>query len=329
MDITFAYFDEYGPPAVLKTTSELCPPLGSDEILVEIAAAGVNPYDLKLRAGEFSAHGSQGRQRIGIDGAGTVIRVGAEVADWPVGQRVLVRNKVGTYASHIAVKGLNLVKLPTTVTFEEAAAIGTPAGTAFQALKSLNVSAEDSVLIHGGSGAVGQAAIQFARTLGALRIYATTSANRVEKVRALGAEPVVYGDKLMKRLEQISAISPFTVILDAAGTEDALRSVKLLSHPSRWATIVQGKAADRLRLRSFDGGSSTPLSRDERRLRKEGVHEALRLIGESKFHVEVGQTFPLTHACQAHEFAECSGTSGRAVVVPEPRDVESLSEGPQ
>ena len=113
-----------------------------------------------------------------------------------------------------------MVALPDAVTAAEGAGIGIPAGTAYQALRSLGLTEGDVLLVHGGSGSVGQAAVQFAVAWGAT-VIATASPARHDQLRELGATPVAYGDGLLERVRE-AAPDGVTVVLDCAGTDEAI-----------------------------------------------------------------------------------------------------------
>lgn len=311
---SFAAFDEHGSPGVLYIDHEDLPPVSADEILVRMHAAGVNAYDVKHRAGYVGS--VKTGTRIGYDGSGVVVRVGEAVTEWVSGDRVLVRNKLGTNSTHMIVRSRNLLPLPDNVSFEVAAAIGTPFSVAYQSLRSLDVSAGDTLLIHGGSGAVGTAAIQFAQLLGASRIIATTSSRGFDQIEKLGAEPVNYGIGLEERLDDILGGARISVILDAAGTTEALDSHTRLTDRNRWATVAAGREADGKGLRSFGGSSQRRLSVEEINLRSLGITEGLRLLGRDEVSMRVGAAFALDDVAAAHSAYEESSFNGRIVLSP-------------
>lgn len=147
-----------------------------------------------------------------------------------------------------------LVALPDAVTAAEGAGIGIPAGTAYQALRSLGLVEGDVLLVHGGSGSVGQAAVQFAIAWGAT-VIATASPARHDQLRELGAVPVAYGDGLLDRVRE-AAPGGVTVALDCAGTDEAIEaSLELVADRDRIATIVRGPDAASFGIRAFSGGS--------------------------------------------------------------------------
>ena len=119
-----------------------------------------------------------------------------------------------------------LTRKPSGLSWEEAAAIPIPVGTAHQAITSLGVGEADTFLLHGGSGAVGQAAIQLARRLGATVVATASEANH-ERLRQLGAIPVAYGPGLADRV-RAAAPQGVDVALDAAGTDEAIEVSKEL-----------------------------------------------------------------------------------------------------
>jgi len=155
-------YSEHGGPEVLRVVDVPDPVAGPGQVTVRVEAAGVNPIDSKLRSG-LRPSGPMTRPRgTGQDGAGHITSVGDGVDGFRVGDPVVFRSAGGSYATDIAIDADKLTFRPVRVTAAEGAAVPTPSGTAYQALRSLGVRADDTLLIHGGSGSVGQAAIQFA-----------------------------------------------------------------------------------------------------------------------------------------------------------------------
>lgn len=307
-------YTELGGPEVLTLTEIPDPAPGDGEVSIRIEAAGVNPIDAKLRAGIRPSPPITTPRRMGSDGAGVVTAVGADVDGFRVGDHVAFSGPVGSYATDVAVEASAVFVRPPGVTAAQGASLGIPVGTAYQVLRSLDVREGDTLLIHGGSGAVGQAAIQFAVLWGA-RVLATTSDARADRVRALGAEPLPYGDGLVERV-RAAAPDGVTVILDAAGTDEAIAaSLALLEDRSRIATIVRGKDAPTWGIRAFSGGSAVPLTPQQQGWRTEAIPVALALMAVGRFDVELGESFPLADAAEAHRAIE-NGAGGKLVLVP-------------
>lgn len=308
-------YTEFGSPAVLHLIEVPDPVPARGEAVVRIEAVGANPIDAKLRSGKRPSPPITEPRAVGFDGAGVIEVLGESVDGFAVGDRVAIRDTRGTYASALAVDAANLAKLPDAVTAAEGAAIGIPAGTAYQALRSLGVTAGDVLLVHAGSGSVGQAAVQFAVAWGAT-VVATASPARHEQLRELGALPVAYGDGLLERVRE-TAPSPVTVVLDCAGTDEAIQtSLALVSDRDRIATIVRGPDAADFGIRAFSGGSPVPLTEQELAWRAEALEKTIELLASGDFTIELGPELPLAEAAQAHELIESGAASGKIILVP-------------
>lgn len=307
-------YEELGSPDVLHVVDAPDPQPGPDQVVVEIRAAGVNPIDAKLRAGVRPSAPVTAPRRVGFDGAGTIIAIGDGVTDAAVGDRVAVRQTLGTYATHVVAPRAHVTALPESVSFEQGAALGIPAGTAYQVLRSLGVSAGDTLLVHGGSGAVGRSAVQFAVAWGA-RVIATGSTVSHDGLRQLGAIPVAYGAGLVDRVRR--AADEVTVVLDGAGTDEALQaSVDLVSDRARIATIVRGPDAAAWGIRAFSGGSPEPLTAEEEQWRADALPHTIDLIADGDFRVELGTRFPLEQAAEAHRLVESGSPGGKLLITP-------------
>lgn len=308
-------YTEIGSPAVLHLIEIPDPVAARGEVVVRIEAAGANPIDAKLRGGKRPSPPITEPRPVGFDGAGVVEVLGEGVDDFEVGDRVAIRDGNGTYASALAIAAEKLAKLPDSVTTAEGAGIGIPAGTAYQALRSLGVTEGDVLLVHGGSGSVGQAAVQFAVAWGAT-VIATGSPARHDQLRELGAIPVAYGDGLLDRV-RADAPSPVTVVLDCAGTDEAIEtSLALVADRERIATIVRGPDAASFGIRAFSGGSPVPLTEQELAWRAEALPQTIALLDAGDFTIELGPQLPLTEAAQAHELMESGAASGKIILVP-------------
>ncbi|MFT4219977.1 MAG: NADP-dependent oxidoreductase [Microbacterium sp.] len=305
---------EFGGPEVL-TLAEIPDPVpGEGEVAIRVEAAGVNPIDWKLRSGIRASAPLDRPRRVGFDGAGVVVSVGDGVDGLRPGDPVAFRDAAGSYATAVAVAASNVFVRLSGVTAAQGAALGIPAGTAYQSLRSLGVRGGDTLLVHGGSGSVGQAAIQFAALWGA-RVLATTSAGRAGRVRELGAEPIEYGPGLVGRV-RAAAPDGVSVILDAAGADEAIEaSLDLLPDRSRIATIVRGKDAPGWGIRAFSGGGASALTPQQVAWRVEAVPVALALMAVGRFSVEFGGSYRLEDAADAQRASQ-DGAPGKLVLEP-------------
>nr|BFF12127.1 NADP-dependent oxidoreductase [Microbacterium flavescens] len=254
---TAIVYTEFGGPEVLHAIEIPAPVPGAGEVAIRVEAAGVNPIDAKLRSRARASADIVEPRRVGNDGAGVVTAVGHDVDGFTPGDAVVFSGASGAYATDLVVPADRVSFRPPQVDAATGAALGIPVGTAYQTLRSLSVGPGDTLLLHAGSGSVGQAAIQFAVLWGAT-VIATSSPRRADGVRALGATPVPYGDGLADRVREL-APKGITVAIDAAGTDEALQtSIELVADKSRIATLVRGRDAAGLGIRAFSGGAPGP-----------------------------------------------------------------------
>ena len=311
----FVQYTQFGGPEVLEIVDGEVPQAGAGEVVVEVRAAGVNPIDAKLRSGLRSSPPIDAPRGTGTDAAGVVSEVGAGVTDWQLGDEVIVAGARGSYATHTVVAAAGLTRKPGALSWAQAAGIGIPAATAYQALRSLEVGADTTLLLHAASGAVGQAALQFAREVGATVIGTASPVNH-DRVRQLGGTPVAYGPGLVDRLRAI-APGGVDVVLDGAGSDEAIEaSLELVTDPQRVGTIVRGADAPRWGIRAWGGGSSVPLTAEEKGWRAEGVRLAAELATAGRYDVEIARSLPLDQAAEAQRLIEQGHLRGKIVLLP-------------
>lgn len=311
----FVQYTEFGGPEVLHLVDGGIPEPQAGEVVIEVKAAGINPLDMKLRTGQRASGPFTGPRTPGFDASGVIVSVGAGVDGWHEGDEVIVANGRGTYATHARVPAAGLTRKPAALSWTQAAGLGIPAGTAYQALRSLGVEEGMTVLVHAASGSVGQAVLQFVRHLGAAAIGTAGPANQ-DRLRQLGGIPVEYGDGLVER---VRAIRPEGVdrVLDCSGTDEAIEaSFELVSDRSCIGTIVRGADADGWGIQAWMGGRPVPLTEQEEAWRREGIALAAELAAQGRFDVEIARAFPLDRVVEAAEFAESGRGRGKVVLLP-------------
>lgn len=302
---------EFGGPEVLNVVDIDLPVAAAGEIVIEVRAIGVNPVETKIRNGSRGGSLDQ-PMGLGSDAAGVVIQAGE---GFNVGDRVMGFGLTGAYASHIAAPAEHFRKLPDNVTFDEGAALGVPVGTAYQLLKSLGAKAGETLLVHSGSGGVGQAAIQFARLWGAT-VVATASPVNHGRLSELGAHPVTYGDGLFERV-QAAAPQGVDVVLESAGTHEALEvSLALVSDRTRIGEIVQPTWGAEYGITVFSGGLPGSVGPAERALRVEAMDVALALLAQGKFSIEIAAEYPLDRVRDAAEHSATTHVRGKIILQP-------------
>ncbi|HQU84779.1 MAG TPA: NADPH:quinone reductase [Pyrinomonadaceae bacterium] len=179
----------FGEPEVMKLEETETPEPNGNQVLVRVKAAGVNPVDTYIRTGTYAQKPNL-PYTPGKDAAGIVEKIGANVSKFAVGDRVLTADAgSGTYAEFCVCEEKDLIKLPENVSFEQGAGVFVPYATAFRALfQKAKIRAGETVLIHGASGGVGTAAIQWAKNAGATVIGTASSEEGKRLVKEQGAD---------------------------------------------------------------------------------------------------------------------------------------------
>ncbi len=220
----------YGKIAnVLRIVDTSEPKPGPDEIVCDIAAAALNPIDLKIIEGALKrANRYAMPHRIGFDASGTVRAIGIDVSEFQPGDEVFVRasrDTIGTFAQRIALPAAYFARKPTRLTHQEAASLPLVGLTVVQGLVDrAQMKAGQRIFVHAGSGGVGSFAIQFAKARG-LHVTTTTSSRNADFVRNLGADVVIAYDKQDYR----TLPGNYDIVLDTLGgdfTLDAFRLTK-------------------------------------------------------------------------------------------------------
>ncbi|GIG34672.1 oxidoreductase [Cellulomonas pakistanensis] len=302
-------YEEFGGADVLRVVDRPEPHIGADTVVVRVAAAALNPVDAYLRAG-----GLQGLMDThfpavpGWDVAGTVVKVGLDTPEFQVGDEIIAyaRKDVvqdGTLAEYVAVPVRTAAKKPAGLPFDQAAGLPLAGLTALQSIRRSGLAEGDTVLVHAAAGGVGSIAVQLAVHAGA-RVVGTASERNHDYLRALGAEPVAYGDGL---LDAARALAPegFDVVLDYVGGQAIETAPALLRAGGTIASITDARARDEL------GGQYVWVRPDTADL----AHLA-DLAARGVIRVEVSQTFPLDQAADAYRALETGHTRGKIVVTP-------------
>lgn len=187
---------EFGAADVMKFEEVATPEPRENQVLVNIKAAGVNPVDTYIRSGVYAQKPNL-PYTPGKDGAGIVESVGANVSKFKAGDRVLTADAgSGTYAEFAVFDEKHLIKLPENVSFEEGAGVFVPYATVWRALfEKARAKAGETVLIHGASGGVGTAAIQWAKNIGLTVVGTAGSEEGLKLVKEQGADFVVNHSK--------------------------------------------------------------------------------------------------------------------------------------
>lgn len=304
-----AVINQYGQVRdVVRVTDVPVPAVGPRDVLIEVRAAGVNPVDHLIVKGFLSTGEPSRPLVIGNELAGVVTQVGAEATRFTVGDEVFSRvdpRVGGAFAEYVAVDESLVAAKPSRLTFEEAASLPLVALTALQALtEQADVRSGTRVLIHGGAGGVGSAAVQIAKQLGA-EVVATAGSGSVELVRELGADRVI--DYRTEKFEEV--VSDVDVVLDTIGGETQERSFGVLKSGGTLVSIVAvpdvevKKARWNVEARSFF-----------MRPQGEQLAHLAGLVESGQLRPIVETVFPLDEASEALQKVERGGARGKTVI---------------
>jgi len=328
-----AYFiKRYGKSDVLTAGDQPEPALRDDDVLVQIHAAGVNPLDNKIRDGEFKLLLPYKMPLIlGNDLAGVVVRVGARVRRFKVGDEVYARpddDRIGTFAEFIAIKEDSLALKPANLTMEDASSIPLVALTAWQTLVVKGkLKKGQKVLIHAGSGGVGTIAIQLARHIGAT-VATTASAANADMLKGLGADVVID----YKKDDFSTKLKGYDLVLDTQGGDTLKKSLGVLKSGGKLIGIAGPPDPDFARLRGMNGvvrlvmwllsygvrkaakRSGTSYSFHFMTASGQQLAEITRLIEAGHIRPVVDRVFPFEETRQALDYVESGRTKGKVVI---------------
>lgn len=315
-----AVIEHFGPPSVLKPAKIAIPKVGPNEVLIAVHAAGVGVWDGEIRNGWWPTGTPKFPMVIGSDGAGTVAKVGSRVQRFKEGDRVwgyeFINPKGGFYAEFTAVNADHVGFAPARLDMLHAGAAAVTGLTAFQGIhEHLKVTAGETVLVFGASGAVGTLAVQFARRLNAHVIGAVRGSDAAELVLKLGAEQVV--DLREKDfIDKLHAAAPngIDAVLACAGGETLERCLDLVRQDGRVAypNGIEPEPNRRpgIHFKSYDakGGASH-------------FEQLKQTVDDGGLEVPIAAIAPLEKAEYAHELLERGHVLGRIVL--QVRDQES------
>jgi len=313
----------HGGPDVLDSSEVPEPTAGEGELLVRVAAAGVNYIDTYFRTGSYPV---ELPYVPGQEGTGEVVALGPGVDGFSVGQRVAWCAAPGSYAEQVLVPAGSAVPVPEDVPDAEAASALLQGMTAHYLLSSTYpVAAGETVLVHAGAGGVGLLLTQLARNIGANVITTVSTDEKEELSRKAGASHVLrYGDDLAARVRELTDDEGVAAVYDGVGA--ATFDASLAALRIRGTLALFGAASgpvppvDPQRLNSAGSVFLTRptlvhhlRTREELLWRADAVFSA---VADVSLHLRIGGRYPLTEAAQAHRDLESRRTTGSLVLLP-------------
>ncbi len=305
-----AQINEYGDADVLQFTTDADKPTaGAGQVLVEVHAASVNPFDYKVRAGQTQQIAQLTfPATLGGDFAGTIVEIGDGVNGFEVGQEVYGQTSPlsghGSFAEFTPVKAESLASKPASVDFITAAAIPLTAVSAYQALvDTLHLSAGQKILIHGGAGGIGSFAIPLAKHLGAY-VATTASPEDLDYVRQLGADEVI--DYTAEKFED--KLHDYDAVFDTVGGETYRRSFAALKSGGQIVSMVEQPD------KQLEAEHNVTATNQFTIVTTERLSRIAELVDSDALPVTIDKTFPLENAAEALEYIHVGHHRGKVVI---------------
>ena len=311
-----------GGPDVLQLGERPVPQPGAGEVLIKVAAAGVNGPDLMQRKGLYPP--PPGASDLpGLEVAGEVVAVGAEARRWSPGNKVTALTNGGGYAQFCAVDARHCLPLPRGLNFVDAASLPETFFTVWSnVFIGAGLTAGETLLVHGGAGGIGTTAIQLAKAFGAKVIATDSPAERCRICLELGADRVI-DYRAEDYVEIVRAEGGANVILDIVGGPNIERNFRAASPDGRIVQLafpagskVEVNLMPVMLKRLIYTGSTlrTRPSAFKARVAQELESRVWPLVEEGRIKPVVRTTFDLAQAARAHALMESSGHVGKIVL---------------
>jgi putative PIG3 family NAD(P)H quinone oxidoreductase len=313
-----------GGPEALTWSSVPDPEPGPDDVLIEVAAAGVNRADLLQRAGSYPPPPGA-PPYLGLECSGRIVATGPDVTGWRVGDEVCALLGGGGYAERVAVPERHVLPLPPGVTVEDAAALPEVACTVWSNVFDLGrLQSLDTLLVHGGGSGIGTFAIQLAVTRGA-RVITTARAAKHEALRELGAEVAIdyRTEDFVAAVRTATSGRGADVILDIMGASYLERNIEALATGGRLVIIgLQGGRAAEINLGNLLAKRACVMATT---LRSRSADEKAQIVTAVREHVwplianglvrpVIHTKLPMPDAAQAHRLVESSEYLGKVLL---------------
>jgi len=302
-------FDRYGDIDVLEVRDIPRPVPAPGEVLVAVQAGGINPGEAMIRNGllhdRWPATFPSGQ---GSDLAGVVIESGPGVAEFAIGDEVLGFSlRRSSHAEHVAVPVDQLAAKSDAVPWEVAGSLYVAGSTAYAAVASVHLTAQDTVAIAGAAGGVGSIAVQLARRTGAT-VLGIAGPSNDDWLAEHGVIPVNYGDSLADRLRAASPTGRVDALLDFFGGGYVALAVDQLGvAPQRVDTIIDFGAIERYGVLGVGSAEATSAA---------VIAELARLVADGELEVPIAAAFPLDQVRAAYRQLEERHTRGKLVLRP-------------
>jgi len=316
---------EPGGPAVLRVIDVPVPRPGPSEVLIRVAAAGVNRPDVLQRRGRYPV--PPGASPLpGLEVAGEVIAIGSDVSRWQAGDAVMALTHGGGYAEFCVADGAHCLPAPAGLSLVEAAAIPETFFTVwYNVFTRCRLAVGETFMVHGGSSGIGTTAIQLARAYGCVVLTTAGSDEKCRFCEQLGAERAFnyVSEDWQAGVREATGGRGVDVLLDMVAGPYTQKNLECLARDGRYCIIafLKGPRAE-LDLRivlanrlTITGSTLRPQSVAEKaRIAADVERNVLPLLESGRVRPIIHQTFPLDAAAAAHELMESSRHMGKIVL---------------
>jgi len=312
-----------GGPEVLAAVRRPVPQPASGEVLIRVAAAGVNGPDLMQRKGLYPAPPGAS-DLLGLEIAGEIVALGAGVTGWAVGDAVTALTNGGGYAEYCTVDARHCLPVPNGVSVTDAAGLPETFFTVWSNIfMGAGLKSGETFLVHGGAGGIGTTAIQLGKAFGAKVIATDSPQERCALCRDLGADRVV-DYKAEDFVEVVRKEGGADVILDIVGGPNIERNMKAASHDARIVQLAFALGSKveinmmPVMLKRLTYTGSTLRTRPpafKARVAAELKDKVWPKIASGQIRVVTHRTFPLVQAAEAHALMESAGHTGKILLV--------------
>jgi NADPH2:quinone reductase len=319
-------YHETGEADVLRWEEAPEPKMGPDDVLIKVEAAGVNYADLMRRSGRYHFK-TEFPALLGTEAAGIVIGTGANVSEFKQGDRVFCRTTAaGCQAERVAAPRSEVIRMPASISFADAASIPVIFLTAYHMLKTLApVRTGETVLIHAAASGVGTAAVQLAKLWGAKVIATASMDTKLDLVRRLGADHCINYTKqdFVKETLRLTDDMGVDRVLECVGGDVLLNSFTALAPGGR--LMIYGRAS----------GNLPPLPPEEifaknlqiyglniggkpwtQAVHRSALDEILQLMARGKVKTVISKTFSMSDVAEAHRYLGNRQTMGKVILLP-------------
>jgi NADPH2:quinone reductase len=323
--MSYVKLENYGPPEGLIPDKTLIPKPGDGEVLIKVAAAGVNRPDVLQRTGNY-APPPGASDILGLEVAGTVVALGGKVTRWALGDQVCALVSGGGYAEYCAAPEAQCLPIPAGLSMIEAAGIPETFFTVWTNIFERGALQEgETVLIHGGSSGIGTTAIQLAKAFGAKVFTTVGNDEKCEFCIKLGADAAINyrTSDFVEEVAKLTDGNGVNLILDMVGGPYIEKNIESLSVEGRLVQIAflqeSRMSVDFLPMMikrlTLTGSTLRPRTIEQKsQIAQALLQEVWPLLEKKAVKPIIHTTFPLSEAAKAHQLMESSQHIGKIIL---------------